>query len=188
MADPLAEIEDLKKKLSQNPESLIFVPLADAYRRAGKFDEAVDVCKKGLEKVENGSGQRLRGSDLTGRTGCCLQCATSGAGQGRNPASGWHAPARPEWWLTATLDANRCSLLFQGALPVSWPLARMVFMPLRFRIPTRSGRFAVVRRAGVTRSNSRPTWLEQFSRKGDCQACIFSREARCMPKGKVMRV
>ncbi|MCX8093859.1 MAG: tetratricopeptide repeat protein [Candidatus Goldbacteria bacterium] len=46
----LAEIEELKKKLSQNPDSLIFVPLADAYRKAGLYDEAIEVCKKGLEK------------------------------------------------------------------------------------------------------------------------------------------
>ncbi len=45
-----AEIEDLKKKLSQNPDSLIFVPLADAYRKAGMLDEAIEVCKTGLEK------------------------------------------------------------------------------------------------------------------------------------------
>ncbi|MCX8094259.1 MAG: tetratricopeptide repeat protein [Candidatus Goldbacteria bacterium] len=45
-----AEIEELKKKLSQNPDSLIFVPLADAYRKAGLYDEAIEVCKKGLEK------------------------------------------------------------------------------------------------------------------------------------------
>lgn len=48
--DAIAEIEELKKKLAQNPESLIFVPLADAYRKSGQLQEAIDVCKKGLEK------------------------------------------------------------------------------------------------------------------------------------------
>ncbi len=48
--DAMAEVEELKKKLAQNPDSLIFVPLADAYRKAGQFQEAIDVCKKGLEK------------------------------------------------------------------------------------------------------------------------------------------
>jgi predicted regulator of Ras-like GTPase activity (Roadblock/LC7/MglB family)/lipopolysaccharide biosynthesis regulator YciM len=48
--DAMAEVEELKKKLSQNPDSLIFVPLADAYRKAGQLDEAIEVCKKGLEK------------------------------------------------------------------------------------------------------------------------------------------
>lgn len=48
--DAMAEVEELKKKLAQNPDSLIFVPLADAYRKAGQLQEAIDVCKKGLEK------------------------------------------------------------------------------------------------------------------------------------------
>jgi predicted regulator of Ras-like GTPase activity (Roadblock/LC7/MglB family)/tetratricopeptide (TPR) repeat protein len=46
----MAEIEELKKKLLLNPESLIFVPLADAYRKAGMHEEGIDTCKKGLEK------------------------------------------------------------------------------------------------------------------------------------------
>ncbi len=46
----MAEIEELKKKFSQNPESLIFVPLADAYRKAGMLEEAIDTCKKGIDK------------------------------------------------------------------------------------------------------------------------------------------
>ncbi|PKL92317.1 MAG: hypothetical protein CVV21_03115 [Candidatus Goldiibacteriota bacterium HGW-Goldbacteria-1] len=51
MADAFkAEIEDLKKKLSQNPDSLAFVPLAEAYRKSGMYKEAVDTCKTGLEK------------------------------------------------------------------------------------------------------------------------------------------
>ncbi len=48
--DAMAEVDELKKRLSQNPDSLIFVPLADAYRKAGLLQEAIDVCKKGLEK------------------------------------------------------------------------------------------------------------------------------------------
>ncbi|HPD18443.1 MAG: tetratricopeptide repeat protein [Candidatus Goldbacteria bacterium] len=54
-----AEIEELKKKLSQNPDSLIFVPLADAYRKAGLHDEAVEVCKKGLEKHPSYTSARV---------------------------------------------------------------------------------------------------------------------------------
>jgi predicted regulator of Ras-like GTPase activity (Roadblock/LC7/MglB family) len=48
--DAMAEVDELKKKLTQNPDSLIFVPLADAYRKAGMLQEAIDVCAKGLEK------------------------------------------------------------------------------------------------------------------------------------------
>jgi predicted regulator of Ras-like GTPase activity (Roadblock/LC7/MglB family)/lipopolysaccharide biosynthesis regulator YciM len=48
--DAMAEVDELKKKLTQNPDSLIFVPLADAYRKAGLLQDAIDVCTKGLEK------------------------------------------------------------------------------------------------------------------------------------------
>ncbi len=50
MADVMAEIEELKKKLGANPDSMIFVPLADAYRKAGLYKEAIETCKSGLEK------------------------------------------------------------------------------------------------------------------------------------------
>jgi tetratricopeptide (TPR) repeat protein len=59
MADAMAEIEDLKKKLSVNPESMIFVPLADAYRKAGLLGDAVDVCKAGLEKHPSYTSARV---------------------------------------------------------------------------------------------------------------------------------
>ncbi len=47
---PTSEILELKKKLEENPDSLVFAPLADAYRKQGNLDEAFNVCKKGLEK------------------------------------------------------------------------------------------------------------------------------------------
>jgi tetratricopeptide (TPR) repeat protein len=49
MAKEEAEIKELSKKLAQNPDSLVFAPLADAYRRMGKLDEAIEICRKGLE-------------------------------------------------------------------------------------------------------------------------------------------
>lgn len=55
----MAEIEELKKKLSQNPDSLIFVPLADAYRKAGLYDDAIEVCKKGLERHPSYTSARV---------------------------------------------------------------------------------------------------------------------------------
>jgi pentatricopeptide repeat protein len=45
-----SEIIELKKKLDENPDSLVFAPLADAYRRQGNLKEALEVCKKGLQK------------------------------------------------------------------------------------------------------------------------------------------
>ena len=43
------DIERLKEKLDKDPNSKLFVPLAEEYKKAGMFDEAVDVLTKGLE-------------------------------------------------------------------------------------------------------------------------------------------
>ena len=59
MADAMAEIEELKKKLAQNPDSMIFMPLADAYRKAGMLDEAIEVCKAGLVKHSSYTSARV---------------------------------------------------------------------------------------------------------------------------------
>lgn len=45
-----SEITELKKKLEENPDSLVFAPLADAYRKQGSLEEAFNICKKGLAK------------------------------------------------------------------------------------------------------------------------------------------
>jgi tetratricopeptide (TPR) repeat protein len=45
-----SEINELKKKLEENPDSLVFAPLADAYRKQGSLNEAYEICKKGLRK------------------------------------------------------------------------------------------------------------------------------------------
>jgi predicted regulator of Ras-like GTPase activity (Roadblock/LC7/MglB family)/Flp pilus assembly protein TadD len=50
MAREEAEIKELSKKLEQNPESMVFVQLADAYRRAGDLDQCVQICVQGLER------------------------------------------------------------------------------------------------------------------------------------------
>lgn len=48
-ATGLAEIEEYTKKLLQSPESLVFVPLAETYRKNGLWDEAIEVCQQGLQ-------------------------------------------------------------------------------------------------------------------------------------------
>ncbi len=47
------EIENYTEKLSQNPTSRVFAPLADAYRKCGMLDEAINVCVKGLKLHPN---------------------------------------------------------------------------------------------------------------------------------------
>ena len=46
----IEEIERLKEKLSKDPNSKLFVPLAEEYKKAGMYDEAVDVLTQGLER------------------------------------------------------------------------------------------------------------------------------------------
>ncbi len=50
MAREEAEIKELTKKLEQNPDSMVFVQLADAYRRAGDLEKCVEICRAGLER------------------------------------------------------------------------------------------------------------------------------------------
>lgn len=59
---PTSEINELKKKLDENPDSLVFAHLADAYRKQGSLDEGLAVCKKGLERhPANTSGRVVLG-------------------------------------------------------------------------------------------------------------------------------
>lgn len=51
MTEPTTEeIESLRAKLGENPDSLVFAPLADALRKSGNLPEALNVCLKGLER------------------------------------------------------------------------------------------------------------------------------------------
>jgi tetratricopeptide (TPR) repeat protein len=47
------EIPKLLDEWTANPNSKIFVKLAEEYRKSGLIDEALDVCKKGLEANPN---------------------------------------------------------------------------------------------------------------------------------------
>ncbi len=44
------ELDALFRKYESAPDSFVFAPLADAYRKTGRLDEAVEVCKKGVRK------------------------------------------------------------------------------------------------------------------------------------------
>ena len=45
----LEDIERLKEKISRDPNSKLFVPLAEEYKKAGMLDEAIEVLTSGLE-------------------------------------------------------------------------------------------------------------------------------------------
>jgi tetratricopeptide (TPR) repeat protein len=47
MADS-PRIEELKRRVQQDPASIAFAALADEYRRAGRYQDAVETCRAGL--------------------------------------------------------------------------------------------------------------------------------------------
>ena len=47
MADS-PRIEELRRRVQSDPASIAFAALAEEYRRAGRFDEAIDTCTAGL--------------------------------------------------------------------------------------------------------------------------------------------
>jgi tetratricopeptide (TPR) repeat protein len=47
VADPL-RIEELRRRVQQDPLSIAFAQLAEALRRAGRAQEAIDTCRAGL--------------------------------------------------------------------------------------------------------------------------------------------
>ena len=49
----LEEIERFKEKINKDPNSKLFVPLAEEYKKAGMFDEAIDALILGLERQPN---------------------------------------------------------------------------------------------------------------------------------------
>lgn len=42
-------IEELRRRIQADPTSIAFAALAEEYRRAGRYQEAVDVCRAGLK-------------------------------------------------------------------------------------------------------------------------------------------
>lgn len=44
------DIERLKEKVDKDPNSKLFIPLAEEYKKAGMFEEAIEVLTQGLER------------------------------------------------------------------------------------------------------------------------------------------
>lgn len=42
-------LDELRRRVDRDPASIAFAPLAEELRKAGEYDEAVRVCKAGLE-------------------------------------------------------------------------------------------------------------------------------------------
>ncbi len=47
------------KRYQEDPSSRVFAPLAEAYRKAGLLDEAIDICRDGLRVHPNFIGGRV---------------------------------------------------------------------------------------------------------------------------------
>ena len=45
-----ARIEDLKRRVQSDPASIAFAALAEEYRRAGLYDDAIATCQSGLQR------------------------------------------------------------------------------------------------------------------------------------------
>ena len=43
-------IDALKKRIQKDPGSIAFAQLAEEYRRAGRFQESIEVCRSGLAR------------------------------------------------------------------------------------------------------------------------------------------
>ncbi|MGB9715618.1 MAG: tetratricopeptide repeat protein [Thermodesulfovibrionales bacterium] len=56
---PFNDIERLKERIEKDPNSKLFVPLAEEYKKAGMLEEAVDVLLKGLERHPNYMSARV---------------------------------------------------------------------------------------------------------------------------------
>lgn len=61
------EIRELEQRFADAPESRLFLPLADALRRAGELERAVQICSQGLESYPDFTSARvLLGKCLAG--------------------------------------------------------------------------------------------------------------------------
>ena len=57
MANP--RIDDLRKRLEKEPGSRVFAQLAEELRKEGEFEEAIQVCREGLQKHSNYPSARM---------------------------------------------------------------------------------------------------------------------------------
>ncbi len=54
-----SRLERLEQILRADPESRVFAPLADAYRRTGRYDEALALCEQGLRRYPDWVAARV---------------------------------------------------------------------------------------------------------------------------------
>ncbi len=57
--DTSEELKSLLERYNRAPDSRLFAPLADAYRKNGQIDKAIELCEKGLEKYSDYASARV---------------------------------------------------------------------------------------------------------------------------------
>lgn len=61
----IRDLDELFERYRQAPESFVFVPLADACRKMGRIDEALEICEGGIQRhPEYPSGHVVKGKCL----------------------------------------------------------------------------------------------------------------------------
>ncbi len=55
----LSELEHYLRIFQENPDSRVFAPLADLYRRLGRLDDAERICREGLRRHPYYAGGRV---------------------------------------------------------------------------------------------------------------------------------
>src|SRR5918996_4878358 len=58
MAETL-RIDALRRRVQRDPASTAFAALAEAFRRAGRLEEAIDTCRSGLKRHPSYAGARV---------------------------------------------------------------------------------------------------------------------------------
>lgn len=57
--DMSEELKNLIERFKKAPDSRLFAPLADAYRKNGEIDKAIELCEKGLERFPDYASARV---------------------------------------------------------------------------------------------------------------------------------
>src|SRR5579862_3093560 len=80
-----SRVEDLRRRIREDPASIAFAQLAEEYRRTGQFAEAVDVARAGLRRYPDYRSARVtlgralaalgRGEEAEGEFRCVLEGA-----------------------------------------------------------------------------------------------------------------
>jgi len=70
----LSELERYLRIFQENPDSRVFAPLADLYRRLGRLNEAEEICREGISRHPYYAGGRVAFSHVLLDSGRLEEC------------------------------------------------------------------------------------------------------------------